>query len=117
LDFQAETFTFTTTGAVLCPSGTFVDELQAVGGAENQPKVNLQFRTVYTCDDGSGSFFAQKHVFLVFDEESGTSTNSGPITLKGGTDAYVGLSGHGTDSGTADEFAGVGNISGELKLS
>jgi hypothetical protein len=101
---------------MLCPSGTFEDELHAVGGAESQPKVNLQFRTVYTCDDGSGSFFAQKHVFLAFDVETGTSTNTGPITLKGGTDDYVGLSGHGVNIGTADESGGVGSISGELKI-
>lgn len=33
-----------------------------------------------------------------------------------GTGAYAGLSGHGVDSGTADEFEGVGSISGVLKL-
>jgi hypothetical protein len=41
IDFEAAVFTFTTTGGVLCPFGTFVDELHAVGGSEKQPKVSV----------------------------------------------------------------------------
>ena len=117
IDFNSqEPPTFTATGA-LCPSGTFEDELFAVGGGRSDnSKVNFQLRTVYTCTDRSGTFFAQKHVFVT-ENEDGSSTNTGPITLHGGTGAYTQLSGHGVDEGTATaEGIGTGKISGELKL-
>jgi hypothetical protein len=117
IDFNSEEPpTFTTTGA-LCPSGTFEDEVIAVGGGKGpNSKVNFQIRTVYTCDDGSGTFFAQKHVFVTANED-GSSTNAGPITLHGGTGDYTGLSGHGVDTGSASaEGIGFGNISGVLSL-
>jgi hypothetical protein len=119
LDFVNEVFTFTTPpDGPLCPSGTFAEEIKAVGGVNvpTLPKANILIETVYTCDDGSGTFFAQKHVFLVINED-GTQTNTGPITFQGGTGDYVGLSGHGVDIGsvTAEEIA-VATISGVLKL-
>jgi hypothetical protein len=115
LDFEAEEFTFTATGG-LCPSGTFEDEVLAVGaGNAPIPKVNLRIRTVYTCDSGD-TFFAQKHVFIAANED-GSSTSTGPITLKGGTGEFTRLSGHGVNIGEADAVGtAVGRISGELKL-
>jgi hypothetical protein len=120
IDFNSdEAPTFTTRGALnaLCPSGSFVDDVHAVGaGNAPIPKVNLLIRTVYTCDNGD-TFFAQKHVFIAINED-GSSTNTGPITLHGGTGAFTRLSGHGVDNGTASANGfGVGNISGVLKLS
>jgi hypothetical protein len=111
INFEAGSFAFEATGA-LCPSGTFVDDVQAVGaGNAPIPKVNLQFRTVYSCANGD-TFFAQKHVFI---HEDGSST--GPITLHGGTGPFTELSGHGVNIGTpTGEVTAVGNISGELKL-
>ena len=107
--------TFTATGA-LCPSGTFEDEVvKEAGHPETTGKFNLLIRTVYTCDDGSGSFHAQKHVFITLNED-GSLTNTGPITFHGGTGDYATLSGHGVDEGTAADDLGVGNISGVLKL-
>jgi hypothetical protein len=118
LDFEAETFQFTTSGGALCPSGTFEDEFIAQGGNETSishtSKVNLQFRTVYTCDDGSGTFFARKHVFLVLNGDD--SDNTGPISFHGGTGDYSSLSGHGLNIGHADGPIAVGEISGVLKL-
>jgi hypothetical protein len=118
LDFDAETFEFTTTGGALCPSGTFEDQFIAQGGNDTSishtSKVNLQFRTVYTCDDGSGTFFARKHVFLVLNEDA--SDNSGPISFHGGTGDYTSLSGHGVNIGHANGPIAVGEISGVLKL-
>jgi hypothetical protein len=101
IDFNSEEPpTFEATRA-LCPSGTFEDELIAVGGGRSDnSKVNFQIRTVYTCADGSGTFFAQKHMFVT-ENEDGSSTNTGPITLKRGTGAFTELSGHGVDEGTA----------------
>jgi hypothetical protein len=118
IDFNTGEATFTTGGALaaLCPAGTFEDDVHAVGaGSAPIPKVNLLIRTVYTCDNGD-TFFAQKLVFIAFNED-GSSTSTGPITLLGGTGAFIGLSGHGVDNGmaTADGF-GVGNISGVLQL-
>jgi hypothetical protein len=47
----------------------------------------------------------------------GSSTSTGPITLKGGTGAFTQLSGHGVNNGTATaEGTAVGEISGVLKL-
>jgi hypothetical protein len=108
--------TFTATGDALCPSGTFEDEVEAFGGnPETTGKFNLLIRTVYTCDDGSGTFFAQKHVFIEIVDED-TETNSGPITFHGGTGAYTTLRGHGVDIGRAEQGVGVGEISGVLAL-
>jgi hypothetical protein len=119
LDFVNDVFTFTTLEGPLCPSGTFADEVKAVGGVnvpEPIPKANILIETVYTCADGSGTFFAQKHVFLKFNED-GSQTNTGPISFKGGTGDYTGLSGHGVDTGSVTaEGIGVANISGALKL-
>jgi hypothetical protein len=119
LDFVNEVFTFTTPpDGPLCPSGTFAEEIKAVGGVNvpTLPKANILIETVYTCDDGSGTFFAQKHVFLIINED-GTQTNTGPISFKGGTGDYAGISGHGFDTGSVTaEQIGVANISGVLKL-
>ena len=116
INFDAQTFEFTTTGGALCPSGTFEDQFIAQGGNDtsisHNSKFNLQFRTVYTCSDGSGSFFARKHVFLDLTD----STNTGPISFHGGTGDYTTLSGHGVDIGRAEAGIGVGEISGVLKL-
>jgi hypothetical protein len=116
LDFEAGVFTFTATSP-LCPSGTFEDEVYAFGGVNSpNPKANFQIRTVYICDTGD-TFFAQKHVFAAFNEDE-SSTSRGPITLKGGTGAFTGLSGHGTNNGAVNpDGIGEGNISGMLKLS
>ena len=103
--------TFTATGP-LCPSGTFVDDVRVFAGhPESTGMLNLLIRTVYTCDDGSGSFFALKHVFITFVSENAI-TNTGPIQLLGGTGAYTQLVGHGVDNGASTGDTGVGQISG-----
>jgi hypothetical protein len=119
IDFNSEEPpTFTAIGP-LCDSGTFEDVVvgdRLRGHPDTTGKFNLLIRTVYTCDDGSGTFNAQKHVFITLNE-NGSSTNTGPITLHGGTGDYTRLSGHGVDSGTAsaDGF-GVGTITGVITL-
>ena len=116
INFNTGENNFTATGP-LCASGTFEDEVVTVGaGNAPIPKVNLRIRTVYTCDLTGDTFLAQKHVFIAANED-GSSTNTGPITLKGGTGAFTGLSGHGFDNGTATAGGiGVGEISGVLQL-
>lgn len=90
-----ETFT---SSSPLCPSGIFVDTVQAGPGPGQGPdhsgKLQLIVRSVYTCADGSGTFNALKE--LIGD---GT-TNTGHIQLLGGTGAFTNLSGHGVDSGS-----------------
>jgi hypothetical protein len=104
--------TFTATGP-LCPSGTFVDEPHTFGGhPDTTSQLTILVRTVYTCDDGSGTFNAIKHVFATFTDEG--SVNNGRITLHGGTGAYSQLSGHGTDIGTASGDFGMSEISGVI---
>jgi len=107
--------TFTATGP-LCRSGTFADDVKVFApspgspGSDSSGGFNLLIRTVYTCDDGSGTFNALKHVFITFTDNG--FTNTGPIQLLGGTGAYTGLSGHGVDNGTRTGDTGVGLISG-----
>jgi hypothetical protein len=120
IDFNSQELpTFTTTAGTLCASGTFEDEVvgdRLRGHPDTTGKFNLLIRTVYTCDDGSGTFNAQKHVFITLNED-GSSTNTGPITLHGGTGDYTRLSGHGVDNGTTSaEGIGVGTITGVIKL-
>jgi hypothetical protein len=76
---------------------------------------NLLIRTTYTCDDGSGTFDAPKHVFLTFTE--GGSTNVGPMQILGGTGDYAGIVGHGVDAGIADDATatGEGSITGFVR--
>jgi hypothetical protein len=101
----------------LCAAGTFADDVQTQapsGGSFNGPDhsggFNLVIRTVYTCADGSGSFFALKHVHITFTDTG--SSNTGPIQLLGGTGAYTRLTGHGVDNGAASGDTGTGLISG-----
>lgn len=114
VNFNTGFNTFTTTGP-LCASGTFVDEVTAVGGSpDHTSKINLLIKTVYTCADGSGTFNAKKHVFLTLNGDD-TTTNTGPISFHRGTGQFNSLAGHGVDNGrsTADGF-GVGQISGVI---
>jgi hypothetical protein len=107
--------TFTATGP-LCPSGTFADDVKVFApnpessGIDSSGTLNLLIRTVYTCNDGSGTFNALKHVFITFTDNG--FTNTGPIQLLRGTGAYTGLSGHGVNNGTRTGDTGVGHISG-----
>ena len=106
-----DTGDFTTTGP-LCPSGTFLDTYRALAGIQGQhfqhPVVNVTVDTVYTCADGSGTFFMLKHVRLVATPPG--IDNTGPVSLKGGTGAYVGLTGYGVDNG----INGDGHIAGNI---
>jgi hypothetical protein len=106
-----DTGDFTTTGP-LCPSGIFLDTYRALAGIQGQhfqhPVVNVTVDTVYTCADGSGTFFMLKQVRLVALPPG--IDNTGPVSLKGGTGAYVGLTGYGVDNGVN----GDGHISGYI---
>jgi hypothetical protein len=104
--------TFTATPP-LCPSGTWVDTVHntapnALPASQSRSdRFNLLVRTVFTCDDASGSFFVQSHVFFTFTGD--TVTNTGPSLLLGGTGAYVNLEGNGVENGNGTS---QGTISG-----
>ena len=113
INFDTGEASFTATGS-LCPSGTFLDSPKTFAAFNGRAgKLVILIETVYTCDDGSGTFSALKHVFITFADDD-TSTNSGPISLMGGTGDYEGLSGHGVDEGEAAGGTGAGRISGVL---
>src|SRR5258708_36409305 len=93
--------TFTATGP-LCPSGTFVDDVQVVvpdvsRGPDHSGKLDLIVRSVYTCYDGSGTFNALKALVVTFGPDD-SSTATGPIQLLGGTGAFTDLIGYGVDT-------------------
>jgi hypothetical protein len=99
---------FTTTGP-LCPAGTFIDTYRALAGIQGKPGVvTVLTETVYTCADGSGTFNMQKHIRLVALPPG--IGNTGPVSLQGGTGAYIGLTGYGVDNG----INGDGHISGYI---
>lgn len=106
LDFGAQSFTFTASDP-LCPSGTFSDDV--VDGRsldKNGTIFQLTIDTVYTCADGSGTFSARK-VIVLRGRPDGSAQSSGTFRLTGGTEAYSGISGQGTDVGGTNA-SGVG---------
>jgi hypothetical protein len=113
VNFNTGEVSFTATGA-LCPSGTFVNTRETFGGSESASRFNVLIRVTYICDNGD-TFFAQKHVHTVINED-GSDMNTGPITLKGGTGPFTRLSGHGVDIGSSAAGIGVREITGVLKL-
>jgi hypothetical protein len=109
-DGQPVLQTFTATGP-LCASGTFVDTVQATQpepaqGPGHSGQFTLILRSVYTCDDGSGTFNALKELIGTFSGPD-TVTATGPIQLLGGTGAFTDLRGHGVDNGSIDFAAGT----------
>ena len=111
-DFVSGINTFTATGP-LCPSGTFVDDTRVFAGhPDSSGRINLLVRTVYTCEDASGTFNTLRHVFITLGPD-GSFTSTGPIQLLGGTGAFTHLAGHGVDNATGNFATGVeGHISG-----
>jgi hypothetical protein len=99
---------FVATGP-LCPVGRLHDEYVILTYPAPKDRVNTVFtETTYTCADGSGTFNMQKEARLI----ATAVNNQGPVTLHGGTGAYVKAVGHGTDVGAN----GVGHITGTVSL-
>jgi hypothetical protein len=101
---------FTTTGGVLCASGTFTDDVDVQAFAHSDRARseggNVLIRSHYTCDDGSGTFDALKHIQLTFTDTG--FTNVGPMQFLGGTGDYAGIVGHGVGVGATDFETGLG---------
>ena len=90
--------TFTAEGP-LCPSGSFVDTVLNPPPPDQAGKFTLIVRSVYTCDNGSGTFNAKKELVGTPGPDD-TVTSTGPIQLLGGTGAFTNLNGHGVDTGS-----------------
>lgn len=101
--------TFTSTGP-LCASGTFVDDVALLAIARSAQarsgRGSVLIRSVYTCDDGSGTFVMVKHLTLTFTDTGFADT--GPVEILGGTGAYAGVTGHGSTSGGTNARSGLG---------
>jgi hypothetical protein len=111
VDFASGDSTFTATGP-LCPSGTFVDDTRvSAGHPASSGRIKLLNRTVYTCDDGSGTFNTLRQIFITLGRD-GSFTSTGPIQLHGGTGAFTHLTGHGVDNATGNSTGVDGHISG-----
>jgi hypothetical protein len=114
IDFNTDpvTATFTAT-APLCPAGSFVDTVERADGQGQV--VKLVISSVYTCSDGSGTFRLLKRLTLRFvDPDSSIAT--GTFVVRGGTGAYAGLRGRGTDHGIAESGQGVGILIGTVRF-
>ena len=111
VDHSTESYTFTAAGP-LCPSGVFADHVTVVAADAAQTVFVWLVHTTYTCDDGSGTFTAIKH--LVRRQSVDAASNKGPVRITGGTGAYAGLSGHGIDVGASASGHGAGTITGRI---
>jgi hypothetical protein len=117
VDFNAGIFTFTATSP-LCAAGTFVDDPKVEAFARSvrarSGGGNVLIRSVYTCDDGSGTFEMLKHLQLTFTETGFAA--AGPIEILGGTGAYAGITGHGVTAGSTVGAVGGGTETGVVRL-
>ncbi len=85
---------FTTTGGVLCPSGSATTDFDHFGGGPVAGSFHLTKTLV--CDDGSGSFTIKVNAATVF----GSPTDQGGWAVLSGTGSYANLRGGGSIVGT-----------------
>lgn len=90
-----------------------MDDTHVIAGhPDTSGHIKLLNRTVYTCDDGSGTFNTLRQIFITLGPD-GSFTSTGPIQLLGGTGAFTDRSGHGVDNAAGNFATGVdGQISG-----
>jgi hypothetical protein len=108
IDFDTGIGHFTTTGP-LCASGTFSDDVHGSFPRSENAKSGggiVLIRTVFTCDDGSGTFNAVKHLTLRFTATGFTTV--GPFQIHGGSGAYANINGHGESDGATDFSTNTG---------
>jgi hypothetical protein len=117
VNFDTGVFTFTATSP-LCASGTFVDDVKVAAFAHSDHARsgggNLLIRSVYTCDDGSGTFNMLKHLHITNTETGFTDT--GPLEIHGGTGAYARITGHAFTTGETVGAIGAGTETGVVHL-
>jgi hypothetical protein len=105
-DGQPVLQTFTVTEGPLCPSGTYVNTNAITPSPDQAHTFIINTRSVFTCDDGSGTFnvMTQARGTAVTDD---FATTTGTTQLLGGTGAYANLTGHGSGTGSIDFAAGT----------
>ena len=113
VDHSTESYTFTSTSP-LCASGAFADAVTVLSSNAEQTVFVWLVHTTYTCADGSGTFFAIKH--LVRHQSADGAWNVGQVRYVGGTGAYRGLSGHGFDVGASANGLGDGTTVGRVHI-
>ena len=111
VDHSTESYTFTASGP-LCPSGRFADHVTVESANADNTVVIWHVDTTYTCDDGSGTFTAVKH--LVRHQYPDHAWNVGTVRFTGGTGAYAGLEGFGVDWGASANGQGAGFTRGHV---
>ena len=111
VDHSTESYTFTSSGP-LCPSGRVADHVTVESANAADTVVVWHVDTTYTCDDGSGTFTAIKH--LVRHQFPDHAWNIGTVRITGGTGAYAGLEGFGVDWGASANGQGAGVTHGHL---
>jgi hypothetical protein len=113
VNFDTGVQTFTATSP-LCASGTFQDNVTVSAFPHSDHARsgggNALIRSIYTCDDGSGTFAMLKHLHLTFTDSG--FTDAGPIEILGGTGAYAGITGHGVSTGETVGTSGGGTTTG-----
>ncbi len=114
LDFANNVLRFTAKGP-LCHSGSWVDDVTDLQPLNPQQTVyRVKIDSVYTCDDGSGTFDGRKVIVLHLLPD-GSQYSTGPIKLTGGTGRYCDLRAFGTDTGGANaQGLGTGIVRGRI---
>ena len=101
---------FTTTGGVLCPSGSALTDPIFAAGFGRMGRGNGTFHLIktLTCDDGTGTFQIKVNA-----GQTPTGTIGG-FSVVGGTGAYAGLNGGGSLVGTATDVGLTDLYTGRL---
>ncbi|MEX1157166.1 MAG: hypothetical protein WED12_08360 [Chloroflexota bacterium] len=96
-DFNEASNAFEATGGVICSSGTVSDTrpLGLFKGGQSDRQLQILIGKRFTCSDGTFDLL----VHVSFDFATGVAT--GTWSVQSGTDAYAGLRGHGTITGTS----------------
>ena len=103
--------TFTTTGGVLCPSGTATTEISHFGGSDHSAAGSFHGEKTLVCADGSGTFTITFDAATVY----GSPQDQGGWHVVGGTGAYETLRGGGNLVGTYIPDGIVDHFTGRVK--
>jgi hypothetical protein len=107
VNFDSGVFTFTATSP-LCPSGTFVDDVNVAAFARSEQSRSgggvLLIRSVYTCDDGAAFGLLNTTLSLLR-----PASRPPPAEILGGTGAYAGITGHGFIRESVGPIGGTGD--------
>ncbi len=103
--------TFTTSGDVLCPSGTSEDTFERFGGSLNSRAGTFHGYKTLTCADESGTFVITYDAATVF----GSPQDQGGWHLVGGTGDYAGCTGGGNLVGIYIEGGIIDHYTGQVQ--